>query len=113
MQDVHSRKLQSPLILTHSEPALVLQAQEHSTSTGAEDLIDTVVGTDLETVVLKNDEKTGMLLNRRSSVCVWIAAGHAAINLITSTLPVQASVSCCIFLYFVVYHLVIIINTTL
>ncbi|XP_074356849.1 uncharacterized protein LOC141696631 [Apium graveolens] len=58
-KDVHSRKLGSSFILSHSEPTLVLQAQEHSTSTGADDLADTVVGKELETVVLKKDETTG------------------------------------------------------
>lgn len=60
MQDVHSRKLGSSFIPTHYEPTLVLQAQEHSTSTGADDLEGTVVGKDLTTVVQKEDQKTGM-----------------------------------------------------
>lgn len=59
VQDVHSRKLQSSFILTQSEPKLV-QAEEHSTSTGADELTGTVVGKDLATLVLKKDEKKGM-----------------------------------------------------
>lgn len=59
-KDVHSRKLRSSFILTHSEPKLAQTQEEHySSSTGADELTDTVTGKESATVVLKKDEKTG------------------------------------------------------
>ncbi|KAK1381793.1 hypothetical protein POM88_019528 [Heracleum sosnowskyi] len=58
-KDVHSRKLLSSFILTHSEPRLPQTQEEHSSSTGADELTDTVMGKESATVVLKKDEKTG------------------------------------------------------
>lgn len=56
-QDLHSKKLPIPFILTHSEPKVV-QIQEHTA--GANELINTVMGKDLELIILKKDDKKGI-----------------------------------------------------
>lgn len=59
-KDVYSRKLRSSFMVTHSEPTVVQTQEKHtSTSTGADELTNTVMGKDSATVILKKDEKKG------------------------------------------------------
>ncbi|KAL8103205.1 uncharacterized protein LOC141678484 [Apium graveolens] len=57
VKDLHSKELSGSFILTSSEPKVVQAREEHTA--GAKELTDTVMGKDLEAIILKKDDKKG------------------------------------------------------